>query len=143
GLNHAWGSAEEPLASPDGQFPNRKRVGRMGNIVIRYGPYFVRVPALRQDPERPRSIAVQVDGLGPGVVEIKPQIVAHPLAHRPLHGVVVPAAVGSIGVISSNLLVEHGEGTEPAARGSAIDVDVIGNGAGVDVICAKLVVDGQ
>src|SRR5437867_3225842 len=64
----------------------------------------------RSDPERPCSVAVQVDGLGPSVVEIKTQIVAHPLAHRPLHSVVVSAAVGSIGVVSSNLLVEHGEG---------------------------------
>src|SRR5262249_22639788 len=133
---------EEPLASPDRHFPNRKCVGRMRDIVIGYGSYLIRVPTLRQDPERPRSVAVQVNGLGPGVVEIEPQVGAQPLAQGPLHGVVVPAAVGSIGVISRDLLVEHGEGTEPAARGSAVDVDVVRNGAGVDVISAKLVVDG-
>ena len=34
-LNHPRSSAEEPLAFPDRQFPNRKHVGCMGDIIIR------------------------------------------------------------------------------------------------------------
>src|SRR5262245_23320572 len=113
----------------------------MGNIVVRYRPYLIRVPTVRQDAVGPGRVAVQVDGFGPGVVEIKPQIVVQSLAYRPLHGVIVPTAIGGIGVISGNLLVEQGKGPEPAARWGAIDVDVIGDCARVYVVGSEHVVN--
>src|SRR5215471_2881569 len=113
----------------------------MGYIVVRYRPYLIRVPTVRQDAVGPGRVAVQVDGFGPGVVEIKPQIVAQPLAYRPLHGVIVPTAVGGIGVVSGNLLVEQGKGSKTAARWGAIDVDVIGDSARVHIVGPEHVVN--